>query len=445
MAASWFIAIAGPMGSGKSTLAFGLSRILDFRYLPESPRGVEYLQDLFRDRGRWAFETQLSFLCHKATQLDSALSHQDGVVLDRTLHEDIDVFGRHFHDSGDIDQRAYTTYLTLASHFTTVIRPPDLVVYCNCSRATLRARIRSRGREYQRHYPKGHLTEIFDLYDLWSENYSGGPLYSIDGDEYDWRQADTLRQIAIDVSHIFQPTVRQMYLFETTPSPNGNSGEVESILVPVRRYHDGSRTDTRPPLAMGTDSETSLLPRVYVAAPFTGRAEIGLASRREANLFELSPAHGKILRGKYRNALLAVARLMTTLGMSVLLPHRDVNRWGNRALEPADVVRQCTEHVRRCDLFVGIPGESHGSHYEFGLALGLGKPCLILRCDEIASSFIARGITASSDNVLVLRCRRMRDLHTILSSPEATDFMARFVPIHIPTPDDSPDDQASAS
>ncbi len=128
--------------------------------------------------------------------------------------------------------------------------------------------------------------------------------------------------------------------------------------------------------------------------------------------------------------LLRLAQQLRTLGITAFIPHRDVNRWGRRVLPADTVARECSDGVDRCDVFIGILGMSHGSHYEFGLALGLGKPCVILSCSQLTESFLAGGFrTTMRSNVLVLQCDRMSSIPRLFQSVAVTSFLARFVPL----------------
>lgn len=424
------VAISGLMGSGKTTLARAMAERLRWRYVPESAPATKYLFDLFRDPTRWAFETQVAFFCQKAVQLQDALAQGENVVLDRSLNEDYLVFARYFAERGAIDERALDTYQSLAEHFRRELPPPNLVIYCRCPLAVLRSRMLARGRDYQRAYPPEHLQEIQVLFDEWMQAETC-PIYAIASDRHDWRARATVDDICGEVVWALRKPNRdrtQLWLFPQEEVP-----ERIHTFKRLELVSEGVPSQSGPRfIQMPTRGRRGVLrgyPSIYLAAPFTGQMEVEQSPAKVATLFSLAPGHGRILPGRYRRMLTGMANSMEKLGLFPVLPHRDINDWGSRQLPPTEVMRLCAECVSRCDCFVGILGESHGSHAEYGIARGLGKPCIIVRCDEIPDSFIARGIEPSNTAHLVLRCARMPDVPRVLLSNEVREFLRRYVPL----------------
>jgi hypothetical protein len=64
-------------------------------------------------------------------------------------------------------------------------------------------------------------------------------------------------------------------------------------------------------------------------------------------------------------------------------------------MSPGDVALRCLDAVRRSDFFVGLVGQSHGSHVELGVALECRLPIVILELPEFPLSFFAKGICES--------------------------------------------------
>ena len=159
-------------------------------------------------------------------------------------------------------------------------------------------------------------------------------------------------------------------------------------------------------------SKTPSYPIAYIAAPFTSAAS---PAERESNnpemLFDFDLPHGIIEKGLFRNTLNSISRFMKRMGFSVILPHRDINEWGKKILEANEVFDLCTKAVRSCDVFVGLLGFSHGSHYEFGLAMGLNRPAIVISSEDFEDSFISKGVRSNRDNLLPITMQKARSSH----------------------------------
>lgn len=180
------IAIAGNMGSGKSTLVEFLSRTYGILPFYEPNEDNPYLPDFYRDMRRWAFHSQLYFLCSKF-RLHQELDRTPGVsILDRTIFEDAEVFARALHEMQHIDRRDWQTYRELYLTILDVIRPPDLMIYLRCSMRTLRRRIRLRGRPMEQDLPLSYLKRLERLYERWIASWSMGEILVLETDRLDY-------------------------------------------------------------------------------------------------------------------------------------------------------------------------------------------------------------------------------------------------------------------
>ena len=147
------IAIAGNMGAGKSTMVEFLSRIYGIAPFYEPNEDNPYLPDFYEDMQRWAFHSQMYFLSNKF-RLHQEMDRTPGVVvLDRTIFEDAEVFATALFEMKKIDPRDWETYRGFYASILDAIRPPDLLIYLQCSVRTLRRRIRLRGRDMEQDVP----------------------------------------------------------------------------------------------------------------------------------------------------------------------------------------------------------------------------------------------------------------------------------------------------
>jgi deoxyadenosine/deoxycytidine kinase len=423
-----YICISGIMGSGKTTLARNLARQMGWLYLPESRNAVNFLEDLFANPRRWAFDVQVSFLSEKAIQLTDALRAGYKVIVDRSLSEDIYIFAEYFHQSGFFDRRSYSTYLEIAEYFIGELRAPDLVVYCDTARDLAKQRIKQRS-EYRGYaYPDGHFDNIADRYDTWIQAYDESPIFNIDGALWDYRQKETVAEIGVELTAILErewAEVEQLSLFDIS----SDKLHQQSLVILNDRNGTRKKKGSQPskvPRNIGRE-DTPPYPYVYLAAPFTGKAEETTPNATpQIGLFGSEAPHGKLSPGRYRRNLIRISRVFESLGLYTLLPHRDVNEWGNKLLNSFEVMSACTMYVSNCDLFFGLLGQSTGVHYEYGIARAKGKPCIIIHCTELNDSFIAVGVDRD-ENTLVLSCEKLEGVTKLLSGQAVREFVRRHV------------------
>lgn len=423
----YYVAVAGIQGSGKTTLAKVLARMLQLTLLPENTRALHYLPDLRSNPERWAFETQLAFLSHKATRIADFLADGKGLVVDRTLEEDVNVFAALFYEEGHISERAYQTYRTLADHFLATLEPPELIIYCDCDVEVAHARIVQRQRHDAGLHSLDHLKKIQERYERWLQSVRGSAIYRLDSERLDWTNRAIAEAIARDVDIAGQLRNPDDHLQLDFFTPH-QSRELPALSMLQLIQSPPLRTERRLTPPVSASSPPLPYPSVYIAAPFTAVAGAPSASSKRRSLFPDDARHGQIPKGPYRRALLALSKALAQMGFATLLPHRDVNRWGRRALRPEDVMRLCTHHVQAADLFVGLLGGSHGSHYEYGLARGLDKPCIIVHAGDVRDSFMAEGLTTSStpDNLLVLKVDALKDVPRVFAGEPVREFLSRY-------------------
>jgi deoxyadenosine/deoxycytidine kinase len=109
-----------------------------------------------------------------------------GVVQDRTIYEDAEVFAAHLHEKGHIDDRDWRTYDDLYRTLRAELAPPDLMIYLRCPMPVLRKRIRLRGRAYEKAIPLPYLKALDRLYEKWFESYDLSPSLVLDTSELDY-------------------------------------------------------------------------------------------------------------------------------------------------------------------------------------------------------------------------------------------------------------------
>lgn len=179
----YFIAVAGNIGVGKTTLTSLLSQRLHWEPFLEGVSENPYLSDFYTDMKRWSFHSQIYFLAKRLAHHRKLLERPDSVIQDRTVYEDAEIFARNLYIQGDMNERDYTTYTALYGAVSSILPPPNLVIYLRASVETLSSRIRQRGRIYEREIAVDYLVRLNQLYEDWFEHFSLCPVLTIPADQ----------------------------------------------------------------------------------------------------------------------------------------------------------------------------------------------------------------------------------------------------------------------
>lgn len=256
-------------------------------------------------------------------------------------------------------------------------------------------------------------------------------MYWIDSSAFDFRSEETVEKIFNDIISILQSSLHspvQLELFGAVTLPSENSTPELRVL----KCKIAKRMTDSPKGRLLYERQRPPYPYAYIAAPFTSVARPPDTTEKTGQLFTNPPTHGRIAPyTRYRNTLLKLSQVVESIGLNSLLPHRDVNEWGKKLLSPAKVMASCVKFVSQCDVFIGLLGDSLGSHLEFGIALGRSKPCIIIECDEIPLSFIAKGITHKTGQVLICNCKTMEEIPLLMRSDNVKSFIARFIELGV--------------
>ena len=153
-----------------------------FEPVAENP----YLEDFYRDMKRWAFHSQVFFLTYRARAHRALQDVPRPVVQDRSFYEDAEVFARALHLQGSMSDREWDTYQGLYRTLTTLLAPPDLIVYLRASVPTLRSRIAQRGRGFEAGITDEYLHGLNALYEDWISRFDLAPVLIVPADRLDF-------------------------------------------------------------------------------------------------------------------------------------------------------------------------------------------------------------------------------------------------------------------
>jgi deoxyadenosine/deoxycytidine kinase len=176
------IAIAGNIGSGKTTLTGILAKHYNWKPNYEEVDDNPYLHDFYEDMQRWSFNLQIYFLNNRFNQILRIRKSNDTVIQDRTIYEDASIFAPNLHAMGLMPSRDFDNYSSLFGLISSLIQPPDLLIYLRASVPTLVNQIQKRGRKYENTIRLDYLSRLNERYEAWISGYNKGKLLIIDVD-----------------------------------------------------------------------------------------------------------------------------------------------------------------------------------------------------------------------------------------------------------------------
>lgn len=177
-----FIAIEGVIGVGKTTLADALARELGAACVLEQVEENPFLPDFYRDRARFAFQTQLFFLLSRYRQ-QMGLRQRDlfasAVVSDYLFQKDRIFAGINLSEA---ELQLYDQVLPLLERD---LPRPDRVVYLRADLPVLLSRIENRGRSFERTMDPDYLRMLDQAYNEFFFHYRATPLLVVNTNALD--------------------------------------------------------------------------------------------------------------------------------------------------------------------------------------------------------------------------------------------------------------------
>jgi len=174
------IAVAGNIGSGKTTLTSLLANHYRWDAHYEDVDDNPYLNDFYDDMQRWSFNLQVYFLNSRFNQVLTIRKSGKTVIQDRTIYEDAHIFAPNLHSMGLMTSRDFDNYFSLFKLMTSLVKPPDLLIYLRASVPTLVNQIQKRGRDYENSIRLDYLTRLNERYEAWITSYDLGKLLIVD-------------------------------------------------------------------------------------------------------------------------------------------------------------------------------------------------------------------------------------------------------------------------
>jgi deoxyadenosine/deoxycytidine kinase len=177
-----YIAVEGPIGVGKTTLAHILGERLGGRVVLEAVEENPFLASFYADRRKHAFQAQLFFLLSRFQQQQALFQHDlfnQATIADYLFAKDR-IFAALTLSPDELS--LYERVYELLGPRT--IRP-DLVVYLQARTDVLLARIKRRGRDFERSIDAAYLDQLAKAYSDFFFHFDESPLLVVNTSDID--------------------------------------------------------------------------------------------------------------------------------------------------------------------------------------------------------------------------------------------------------------------
>jgi deoxyguanosine kinase len=181
------IVVEGPIGVGKTSLTRALSKRFGARSVFEIVEENPFLASFYQDRNKYAFQTQLFFLLSRFKQQQELI--QQDLFSQVTVSDYLFAKDRIF-ASITLDPNELALYERIYEHLGPRVLRPDLVIYLQARLDVLLARIRKRGREFERKFDPEYLGELARTYNDFFHRYDETPLLVINTSDIDFVESE---------------------------------------------------------------------------------------------------------------------------------------------------------------------------------------------------------------------------------------------------------------
>jgi len=182
-----YIVVEGPIGVGKTSLTRALAQRFSGRTVFEQVEENPFLASFYQDRNKHAFQTQLFFLLSRFKQ-QQELFQQD--LFSRVTVSDYLFAKDRIFASITLDPNELALYERVYEHLGPRVMRPDLVIYLQARVEVLLARIRKRGREFERKFDPEYLAELARTYNDFFHRYDETPLLVINTSDIDFVESE---------------------------------------------------------------------------------------------------------------------------------------------------------------------------------------------------------------------------------------------------------------
>ena len=183
MADNRYLVVEGVIGVGKTSLARMLSEHLKARLVLEEVEENPFLKDFYRDRARYAFQTQMHFLFSRYQQqrgLRQLELFSERLVADYLFQKDSIFAGL------NLSERELALYERLVGWLELEVMKPDVVVYLQATPDMLMERIARRARPYEKEMDRDYLRQLNEAYNHFFFHFVDSPLLVVNTNGIDF-------------------------------------------------------------------------------------------------------------------------------------------------------------------------------------------------------------------------------------------------------------------
>lgn len=178
-----YIVVEGPIGVGKSSLTNIVAERFAARRVMEVVEENPFLASFYADRAKFAFQTQMFFLLSRFKQ-QQELFQQDlfsAVTVSDYLFAKDRIFANLTLQADEL-----ALYERVFDALQPRVTRPDLVIYLQARLDVLLARIKKRGREFERKFDPDYLEGLCKAYNDFFFHYADTPLLVVNTSDIDF-------------------------------------------------------------------------------------------------------------------------------------------------------------------------------------------------------------------------------------------------------------------
>ncbi len=196
---AYYIAIEGVIGVGKTSLANILAEKLNSKLILEKFDKNPFLEDFYKNKSHFAFQTQIYFLLSRFRQqmnlFQTDMFHKN-IITDYMFIKD-KLFAYL-----NLNSKELQLYDELLKLLIKQIPKPDLAIYLQADTERLLQNIQHRNRHYELNIKKKYIESLNQMYNQYFFNYTETPLLIINTTEIDFvNNEEDLNEILKYIQH----------------------------------------------------------------------------------------------------------------------------------------------------------------------------------------------------------------------------------------------------